>query len=765
MTSLLSTGGLARASARRPWIVIGAWVLTLVLSGLAAAFLLGGALTSEITFTNTPDSVRGFDLLDERMVVTDPTTGQVTTNAQPASETIIVRSETTTVDDPIFQDRVQGTTDAIRAVPGIARAQSFLDAGGPGAPAAAGLISADRHATLIPVTFAGVLEDAADRFQPYVDSLEAQRVDDFQVLTVGDLSIDDQFNTVAEEDLQTAEVFGLPIALLILVVVFGALVAAGIPVALALISIAIAVGLTALVGQVIELSFFVVNMITMIGLAVGIDYTLFIVERYREERRRGVAKHQAIETAGATASKAVLFSGITVVLALTGMLLIPTTIFFSLGMGAILAVVVAVLATLTLIPAMLSLLGDKIDWPRHRRYDASTAAAQANADHETYHRGFWGRTTRVVMERPAMFAAVAVVLLAALSLPYFGLERGQAGIATFPDSDVKTAFAILNRDFAAGRLAPVEVVVDGPRSNAAVTGAVQNLTAALEQNPNIGAGAVQTTWNDAGDLALIKATLKMDGNAPEAFSMIDQLRTDIVPETFSGVPARAFVTGETAFNADFFQVVDDWTPIVFAFVLGLSFLLLLLVFRSIVIPIKAIILNLLSVGAAYGLMVLVFQDGVGADLLGFQQTPTIEAWVPIFLFCVLFGLSMDYHVFLLSRIKEHYDQTKRNAESVAVGLQATARIITGAALIMVVVFSGFAMGKLVMFQQMGFGLAVAVLLDATVVRSVLVPAGMALLGDWNWYLPSWLKWLPNLNIEGSRPPALVPPVLPEGASD
>ncbi len=765
MTSLLSTGGLARMSARRPWPVVGAWLLTLVLSGLASAFLLGGALTSEITFTNDPESVRGFDLIDERMTVTDPATGQTTTNAEPIAETVIVRSETTTVDDPVFQALLQRTEDAIRAVPGIASAQSFLDTGGPAAPAAAGLISPDRRATLIPVAFAGDLEEAESRFQGYMTTVTSQRADGFQVLTVGTLSIDDEFNAIAESDLQVAEVVGLPVALLILVVVFGALVAAGIPVALALMSIAVAVGLTALIGQLFELSFFVVNMITMIGLAVGIDYALFIVERYREERRRGAAKHDAIETAGATASKAVLFSGITVVLALTGMLLIPTTIFLSLGLGAILVVIVAVLATLTLIPAMLSLLGDRIDWPRRRHYDAATAAAQAEADQETYHRGFWGRTTRVVMARPALFATLAVLLLGGLSLPYFGLERGQAGISTLPDSDVKTAFTILQRDFAAGRLAPVEIVINGQQSNAAVATAVQQLTSTLEQDPNIGAGAVQTTWNDAGDLALVKATLKMDGNAPEAFAMIERLRNEVVPETFGGVPAEALVTGETAFNADFFQVVDDWTPIVFAFVLGLSFLLLLLVFRSIVIPIKAIILNLLSVGAAYGLMVLVFQEGVGADLLGFQQTPTIEAWVPIFLFCVLFGLSMDYHVFLLSRIKEHYDETKRNAESVAVGLQATARIITGAALIMVVVFAGFAMGNLVMFQQMGFGLAIAVLLDATIVRSVLVPAGMAMLGDWNWYLPSWLTWLPNLNIEGARPPVLVPPVVPEGAGD
>jgi len=222
------------------------------------------------------------------------------------------------------------------------------------------------------------------------------------------------------------------------------------------------------------------------------------------------------------------------------------------------------------------------------------------------------------------------------------------------------------------------------------------------------------------------------------------------------VPAAVYVTGDTAFNKDFFDLVDTWTPRVFAFVLGLSFVLLMIVFRSIVVPMKAILMNLLSVGAAYGLMVLVFQKGYGADFLGFQETPTVEAWIPIFLFCVLFGLSMDYHVFLLSRIREHYDQTLQSRESVAVGLQATARIITGAALIMVAVFTGFAAGRLVMLQQVGFGLAVAVFLDATVVRSVLVPSAMALLGRVNWYLPRWLHWLPDLRVEGA--PAIALPV-------
>ncbi len=253
--------------------------------------------------------------------------------------------------------------------------------------------------------------------------------------------------------------------------------------------------------------------------------------------------------------------------------------------------------------------------------------------------------------------------------------------------------------------------------------------------------------------------MAVDPNERAAQQAISDLREDVIPAAFQGADAEVLVGGGAAFAADFNTLVADYTPLVFAFVLGLSFLLLLVVFRSIVVPVKAILMNLLSVGAAYGLIVLVFQHGVGADLLGFQQTPTIEAWLPIFLFSILFGLSMDYHVFLLSRVKEHYDRTRNNGESVAVGLQATAKIITGAALIMVAVFGGFASGRLVALQQMGFGLAVAVFLDATIVRSVLVPAGMALLGDRNWYLPNWLNWLPNLNVEGA--PAPAPAASPE----
>jgi RND superfamily putative drug exporter len=635
---------------------------------------------------------------------------------------------------------------------------TYYDAIAAGDLVAATLVSADRHTALMSVTLVGDLDKAADHADDYLDVIAAEKRDGFQVLTVGDISVGEEFNRLAESDLIKGEGLGLLAALVVLVVVFGALVVAGVPILLAIVSIFVAIGMAALVGRAMDLSFFIVNMITMIGLAVGIDYALFIVERYREERRHGRPKHLAIEIAGGTAIKAVVFSGSTVVLALLGMFLIPTVIFRSLGAGAILVVIAAVLATMTLVPALLSLLGDKIDWPRRRKYDVAAINRQRVYDHETIHAGFWGRVTRIVMARPVVSVVLAGGLLIALALPYFDLTRGQAGVETLPPGNVRTAYTILSRDFTVGRVSPVQIVVDGQQGTEVQAG-IDRLLAATSTDSVFGL-AEPTQWNAEHDLALVQIPLTVDASSPEALTAVNRLRDELIPGAFNDVPAEVLVTGGPAFTVDFDQVVDDFTPIVFAFVLGLSFLLLMLAFRSLVVPLKAIIMNLLSVGAAYGLMVLVFQKGHGADLLGFQQTPAIEGWVPIFLFCVLFGLSMDYHVFLLSRIREHYDQTHRNYESVAVGLQATGKIITGAALIMVAVFVGFASGQLVMFQQMGFGLAVAVMLDATIVRSVLVPATMALLGDRNWYLPRWLTWLPDLRVEGT-PSNLAP--VPEAS--
>lgn len=745
----LSTAGLARSSASRPWRVVLVWLGLIVLS----IGVIGGAglnLSTDIEFLNNPDSKRADEILANKFNLDDP----------PA-ETVIITSETSTVDDPEFQAVVNQVMDTLRAHSDLVETDpsqltNYYLATADGSPAAEQLVSADRHTTLVPVTYH--VEDTEDG-EPVVHALEAISADGFDVLSVGDVSIDETFNTTAEEDLQQAEFLGIPAALIILIIVFGALVAAGVPIILSLISILVSLGITAVISQFTDLSFFITNMISMIGLAVGIDYALFIVERYRQERANGFDKIGAIEVAGATASKAVLFSGITVVLALAGLFMMPTSIFRSLGLGAMLVVIVAVLAMLTLIPAVLSLLGDRVDWPRRRNY-ALLSKNKPTTDELGLTRGFWARTTHVVMNHPFASVVLSVTFLVLCAIPFSNLSTGFAGAATLPPSDPRSAYTILERDFSVGRLSPIEIVVDAQRSPE-VEGEIAAFQNDLDSSGLYVTDSFNVAWNEANDAAHITVNMNLDGNSPAAQDEIDRLRDNVVPNTFGSVQDDVFITGDTATNTDFINMVDQWTPIVFAFVLGLSFLLLMVAFRSIVVPISAIILNLLSVGAAYGLMVLVFQDGYLHKTLGFQKTPTIEAWIPIFLFCVLFGLSMDYHVFLLSRIREHYDLTKRNRESVAVGLQSTARIITGAALIMVAVFIGFSSGNLVMLQQMGFGLAVAVFIDATIVRTILVPSIMAILGDRNWYLPRWLNWLPNVSIEG-HPPA-VQPKVPEGA--
>ncbi|MGH2560231.1 MAG: MMPL family transporter [Thermomicrobiales bacterium] len=740
MASLFSTGGLARASARRPWRVIGLWIAFLVVAAMLAP-TLSDALTGEFKLTDSPESVRGDEILEERL-----------RGPRPMTETIIVRSDSYTVDDAEFRATVDGVMAELKGLPEIVKsATSYYTTYNPAR------VSEDRQTMMIPVTLVGEYDDVTDHAEEYLAALDRAANDSaIEVLSVGDSTMNDELNTIAEEDLAKGEGIGVLVALVILVVVFGALVAAGLPLVLGIVSVFIAIGLAAVVGRFMELSFFVQNMITMIGLAVGVDYALFVVERYREERRRGLNRYDAIEIAGGTASKAVLFSGGTVVFALMGMFLVPNNIFQSLGIGAVLVVVVAIFATLTLIPAMLGLLGDKVDWPRRRRQatgDGRQKSVLGTGHSALGTRGFWARVARIVIARPVVSLVASVTLLVVMALPYLDVTEGSLGVSGLPDGTKSgAAYEILVEDFAAGTVSPVEIVVDGNAADPTVQAGIQNLTQALAANGRFGPTTVSA--NDAGDVTLVAVPMTLAPDSPEAYALIEHLRDATVPAAFEGVPAEVLVTGMTAMTTDSTNSVEHAMPIVFAFVLGLSFLLLLVAFRSIVVPAKAIMMNLLSVGAAYGLIVAVFQKGWGADLLGFQTVPAIESWLPLFLFCVLFGLSMDYHVFLLSRIKEHYDLSKNNTESVAVGLQSTARIITGAAAIMLAVFGGFAAGRLVFMQQMGFGLAIAVLIDATIVRSVLVPAAMTLLGDRNWYLPRWLSWLPNLHIEGA--PAAAP---------
>jgi RND superfamily putative drug exporter len=346
-------------------------------------------------------------------------------------------------------------------------------------------------------------------------------------------------------------------------------------------------------------------------------------------------------------------------------------------------------------------------------------------------------------------------LLVAAAVPVLGINLGNVGISSLPEeSDSRHAFNVINREFSDGVLT-ADIVIDAANvSEPAVQQAIADLRASLEADSFFGTPQLET--NQAGDLALVTVAMPGDFSSSDSKAALGRLRDDYIPEAFDRVTADVLVGGPTAETVDSVETQKDYLPLVFTFVLGFSFLLLMVVFRSIVVPLKAVVLNLLSVGAAYGVLVLVFQEGIGASLLGFREAPVIESWLPLFLFAILFGLSMDYHVFLLSRIKEHYDETRNNAMSVVHGLRSTGGIITGAALIMVAVFAGMASGELIVFQQVGFGLAVAVILDATIIRMVLVPASMELLGDWNWYLPRWMEWLPRINIEGAQEPAGTP---------
>ncbi|MCW2853947.1 MAG: hypothetical protein JWM84_3611, partial [Nocardioides sp.] len=412
------------------------------------------------------------------------------------------------------------------------------------------------------------------------------------------------------------------------------------------------------------------------------------------------------------------------------------------SLGAIIVGLVTMAAAVTLLPALLSLLGDRVNALR---------LPFVGRDHPA-ESPFWTRAVGAVVRRPATFLAAGVLLLLAAALPVLGLSTGTSGVNSLPDDTYAKAGALaLERSFpGTSTTDPAQVVISGDVTSSELTTAIARFEDSIADDPDFGPSQHQVA--DNGQVTVISVPLVGDPDHTQARRGLDRLRTDLVPGAFESTDSSVLVGGTTAENVDYSDVINKWLPIVLTFVLGLSFLLLTLVFRSVVLSATAVILNLLSVGAAYGLLVLVFQHGIGADLLGLQQVENVEAWVPIFLFSVLFALSMDYHVFLLSRIRERYAQTGDTNQAVVHGIAATGRIITGAALIIVVVFAGFAAGQLVMFQQMGFGVGVALLVDATLVRMVIVPAAMALLGRWNWYLPTWLDWLPELHVEGDPDP-------------
>jgi uncharacterized membrane protein YdfJ with MMPL/SSD domain len=719
------TERLARASTRRPWLVVGLWLIVILTAFVLVGMLL--AFEGEAEVTRTTESKQAERILDEGF----PQEGA---SGNAITEVVVVRADDGEARSAATRARVAALADELRAA-GATRVVTYGEE--------RRLVSRDGDSTVLLLALG---RDGEDDVEDVVDVVERlDKEPGYRAAVTGGWTADADEDEASLEDLKKGELFfGAPLALVVLLLVFGTVVAGMVPLMLAVASIVVALALVALLAQAYDLSVFTQNMLIGMGLALGIDYSLFTLSRYREERLQGREKLDAIATAGATAGRAVLFSGIAFVLAMLGLLLVPSTIFRSLAAGAILVGIVSVIAALTLLPAVLALLGDRVNALRIPFFGRATRQAGREGR-------FWGAIVTRVMHRPVLSLVLAAGLLLALATPVLGLDTGTSGAATLPDRfESKQGYLLLREEFPQESTEPVEIAVAGDVRAPTVDGALGRLEQELARRPIFGEPTVEA--NEAGTVARVTVPIAGNPDGERAIAAVRALRSEAVPRAFAMVDAEVYVGGDTAEELDYHDTVNSWLPLVLLFVLGLSFVLLTLAFRSIVVPATAIGMNLLSVGAAYGLLVLVFQEGVGNELLGLREAETIDAWVPLFLFAVLFGLSMDYQVFLLSRIRERYTQTGDTDAAISFGIGSTARLITGAALIIIAVFWGFAMGDTIAFQQMGFGVAAALLIDATIVRSILVPATMKLLGERNWYLPSWLSWLPDVHVEGAEPP-------------
>ena len=648
----------------------------------------------------------------------------------PAEESVLVQSETLRARSPQFRDVVEEVVESTSALDEVATVSSPFDPGG------AGLVSADRSSALVRIQFAGPPEDAADKSDAVVSSVAAVQDahPDFYVGSFGE-STNKALEDAFADDLKTAGLYSVPLTLIILLLAFGAVVAAGIPLLLGLTAVLGTLGLVALASHVVPMDDSVGALILLIGLAVGVDYSMFYLKREREERAAGRAENAALEAAAATSGHSVLVSGVTVIVAMSGMLLARQATFASFGVATIIVVAVAMLGSLTVLPALLSKLGDRVD---RGRVPFTQRLSRGDGEGR-----IWGSIIDLVLRRPVVSVALAGGLLLAIAAPALRLSTVQPGIDTFPQSLLTT----YNRMEAAfpGTEISADVVVKAADVQAPdVRATIDDLTdAALATD--VMSQPVQVSISPDETVAVVSIPVAGNGSDGPSNAALDALRDDIVPTTVGTLAdAEVAVTGTTAQTRDFDEQMSSVAPQVFGFVLLLAFLLMLVTFRSVVIAVMSVLLNLLSVAAAYGVLVLVFQEGWGKGLLGFEATEGIDPFLPVLLFVILFGLSMDYHVLILSRVREAYDGGLTTGAAVAHGIKTTAGVVTSAAIVMVGVFSIFGALQAMIFKQFGVGLAAAVLIDATLIRAVLLPATMSLLGRWSWYLPGWLDWLPHL---------------------
>jgi RND superfamily putative drug exporter len=720
-------GHAGRWSAKHRKTAIIGWIAFVVLS-----FMVGGQIGTKT-------------LTDEQAGVGESgTADRIVADAYPKhhEEVVLFHSTTGKYDDPAFRASVADVRRRLQAIDGVTAVSEPYGEDRRGAVSSAG------DALLLTFRIPGDPENAkvAETVDTTMAAVTAAQKahPDLRIEQSGSGSTEKEIETLFSADLSKASTTSLPVTLIVLLIAFGALVAAGIPLLLAMTGILATMGLVGPLSQLTPVDDAVNHVILLIGLAVGVDYSLFYLRRVREERQAGRSTSAAIEAAAATSGRAVLVSGITVMIAMAGMYFGGDATFASFATGTIAVVAVAMIGSITALPALLSLCGDRVERgrvPGLGRVKASMASF-----------GLWPRIVDRVMRRPVVSAVASVALLLALAAPALQMTIGSSGADGLPqDLPLAQKFHHLEAAFPR-ETSSLSVVVTGRDVTApAVTAAVRRLERATQRQAALFPGAGPFAHDVSADKTVDTLTMQIAGDGTDAQSgrALDALRDDLVPATLGRVRGvESYTTGATAVDRDFSDSMVSHLPLVFGFVIVSAFLLLLVTFRSIVVPIKAIVLNLLSVGAAYGAMVLVFQHGWFNGLLGIGSTGPIESWIPLFMFVVLFGLSMDYHVFILSRVRELYDKGMKTEDAVAAAVKSTAGVVTSAAVVMVSVFAVFGTLSFVMFKQMGLGLAFAVLLDATLIRGVLLPATMKLLGDWNWWLPGSMSWMPQVHHHG-----------------
>jgi RND superfamily putative drug exporter len=662
---------------------------------------------------------------------------------RPTEEIVLIQNEDATATDPAFEAVIAETARELRATEHVTNVVTPAQGGG--------AISDDGHSVLVDFQITGPDEDKAINVVESEDTVAAlaQSNPEYNVEQFGGASAHKALNESFQSDLGKAGMLSLPLTLLILVVALGALVAAAVPLVLALTGVLATMAMVVIPSQIVPMDANVDALILLIGLAVGVDYSLFYMRREREERASGKSSQDALQTAAATSGRAVMISGITVMIAMSGMFITGEAGFMAFAVATVSVVAIEMLVSLLVLPAVLAWLGDRVDkgkLPLRKRFGRPPGESR-----------FWSAVVGRVMRRPLVAAVLATGLLVALALPALGMNTTQTSTDDLPqDLPVMKTYDRFTEAFPDKSNVNEVVVEASDVRGGEVAGAIDQLVAKADASETFIADA-QISYSEDGTVARVEIPSNGNGTDASSVNALNELRDDIVPSTVGSVQgADTNVTGGAAQTEDFNQLLSERLPLVFLFVLGLAFALLLVTFRSIVIPIKAIILNLLSVGAAYGVLVLAFQKGWAESLLGFESNGGVTNWLPLFLFVILFGLSMDYHVFILTRVRELYDRGMSTDDAVREGISRTAGTVTSAAVVMVGVFSVFVTLSFIDFKEMGVGLAFAVLIDATIIRGVLLPATMKLLGDWNWYLPSFLERMPQLRNR-SKPEARYAP--------